>query len=671
VTAVQERPPTDPGAVKEEQPYVDTAPQRHTGLWLLGLLAVWVVGWALLRGHNTLEMSFQDQTAFHRWLNDLRDSIQLAAAQGNWFFHGVIGNISDALDWAVNELQRLLSTPAVPRPVPEVGWLGVLAVLAWVAYAVAGWRSSLMVGITVLVFGLFGYWTEGIDTLIITTVAVLICVVIGIPLGILMARNRLTSTAVTPVLDGMQTMPSFAYLTPLALIFGIGPAAAIVVTLIYSLPPLVRITELGIRNVAPGTVEAARSLGVSSGQMLRGVQLPMARRTIIVGINQCTMAALSMATIAVLVNGPGLGKPVAAALQNLDVGTAAVAGLAIVLAAIMLDRTTTAASERSERRARGGERLTTKQRRIMLATYLVIALVLVYLSRTYFRLAQFPKGLNIGPDLATKIGSFTDSLVNVVDGATNGFKNVVSYGFLNPLQSLLAESPWWLMGLLLIGLAFVLGGWRPAVVTVVCEAVILGTGLWHDAMVTLTMTIVATTLVMIVAVVLGVWAGRRKRVDAVIRPILDAFQTIPPFVYLVPALALFASSRFTAIVAAMAYAIPISTKLVADGIRGVAPSTVEAAMSAGITRWQMIVKVQIPMAREALVLATNQGLLYVLSMVVIGGLVGAGSLGYIVVSGFSQSQLFGKGLAAGIAITAMGIMIDRIMRYAAARYGRS
>jgi glycine betaine/proline transport system permease protein len=308
---------------------------------------------------------------------------------------------------------------------------------------------------------------------------------------------------------------------------------------------------------------------------------------------------------------------------------------------------------------------------IVLATYLVIALVLVYLSRQYLSLARFPAGANIGPDLADKVASFTDSFVNVIDGATNGFKNIVSYGFLNPLQSLLAESPWWLMGLLLIGLAYVLGGWRPAVVTVVCEAVILATGLWHDAMVTLTMTIVATTLVMIVAVVLGVWAGRRRRVDAVIRPILDAFQTIPPFVYLVPALALFASSRFTAIIAAMAYAIPISTKLVADGIRGVAPTTVEAAMSAGITRWQMILKVQLPMAREALVLATNQGLLYVLSMVVIGGLVGAGSLGYIVVSGFSQSQLFGKGLAAGIAITAMGIMIDRIMRYAAARHGRA
>ena len=184
------------------------------------------------------------------------------------------------------------------------------------------------------------------------------------------------------------------------------------------------------------------------------------------------------------------------------------------------------------------------------------------------------------------------------------------------------------------------------------------------------MTLIATALVMVIAVGLGVAMGRSRRADVSIRPFLDAFQVIPPFVYLVPALALFAPGRFTAIMAATAYAVPIATKLVADGIRGVSPTTVEAARSTGSTRWQMISKVQLPMARESLVLATNQGLLYVLSMVVIGGMVGGGSLGYIVVSGFSQDQLFGKGLAAGIAIAALGVMLDRIARYAAARYGR-
>ena len=669
MTAVQERPAA-PAPAKEEQPYLDTAPHRRTPLWLGLVVLVWLAGWAAFHGHATLALGFQDQTGFHSWLNDLRDDIQLAASRGNWFFSGVIGTVSDVLNWVVTQAQQLVSTPAFPRPVPQIGWVGVLALLVWVAFAVAGWRSSLLVAATLAVFGFFGYWQEGMDTLIVTTVAVLICVLLGVPVGIAMARRRAVSAVVTPVLDVFQTMPSFAYLTPLALIFGIGPAAAIMVTLVYSIPPLVRITEYAVRSVPETTVEAAESLGVTRGQLLRQVQLPMARRTIVVGINQCTMAALSMATIAVLVNGPGLGKPVQAALQNLDVGTAGVAGLAIVMTAIMLDRTTTAASERSERQTRSG-RLDPRQRRYVVLAGLVVVAVAVYLSRTYLDLATFPTGANIGPDLADALGSATDSVVNVIDSATNAFKNALSYGFLNPLQSLLAETPWWLMAPVFVAVAFVLGGWRPAVVTVVCEAIIFGTGLWHDTMVTLTMTIVATILVMVIAVALGVWMGRRRRVDAVVRPVLDAFQTIPPFVYLVPALALFASSRFTAIVAAMAYAVPIATKLVADGIRGVSPSTVEAAESAGITARQMITKVQLPMAREALVLATNQGLLYVLSMVVIGGLVGAGSLGYIVVSGFSQSQLFGKGLAAGIAITALGVMIDRTMRYSAARSGRS
>jgi glycine betaine/proline transport system permease protein len=226
------------------------------------------------------------------------------------------------------------------------------------------------------------------------------------------------------------------------------------------------------------------------------------------------------------------------------------------------------------------------------------------------------------------------------------------------------------MALVILAVSFVLGGVRPLIISAVCLAIIYATGLWNDSMVTLAMTLIATVLVMVVAVVLGVGMGRSRRTDTVIRPFLDAFQTIPPFVYLVPALALFGVGRFTAIMAALAYAVPIATKLEADGIRGVSPTTVEAANSNGITRWQMITKVQLPMAREALVLATNQGILYVLSMVVIGGMVGGGSLGYIVVSGFSQDQLFGKGLAAGIAITAMGVMLDRIARHAAARAGR-
>ena len=703
--------PAAPGqaASKEEQPYVEQGRKRHTGPVLLGLLVVWLVLFALLKGNDTRALGLQDTTGFHDWLNSVRDWVQLHGPD-NWFFGGVLGFIGDLFNGIFSFLQKLVSIPAFPRPVPQIGWLGVIAIAAWITWAVAGIRSMLLVVVSMLFFGIFGLWQDSIDLLLVTILAVAVCFVIGLPLGIAMARSHRVSSVVTPFLDIAQTLPPFAYLAPIALGFGIGPTTAIVLTVIYALPPLVRITEHGIRSVPETTIEAARSMGLTGGQMLRQVQLPMARRTIVVGINQSMMAALSMATIAALVNGPGLGKPVNAALQIQNIGAASVAGVLIVLMAIMLDRTTTAACERSESTGRSGmasvsgpgvmlkgvmieklprwatenagrgvrqPRLTNAGRWTVRGLWLVPVLVAVYLSRSVLDLAQFPdrtvwpflKPID-GTTVTKLVNDFSGWFIDKVDTFTLALKNDVTDGVINPFQSLLADSPWWVMALVILALAYVLGGWRPLIPTAICLAIILAVGLWNDSMVTLAMTLIATLLVMVVAVVLGVAMGRSRRADTLIRPFLDAFQTIPPFVYLIPALALFGASRFTAIVAAVAYAVPIATKLVADGIRGVSPTTVEAARASGSTMWQMITKVQLPMSRNALVLATNQGLLYVLSMVVIGGLVGAGSLGYIVVAGFSQGQLFGKGLAAGIAITALGVMLDRIARYAAERYGR-
>lgn len=647
------------------------APVRRTLAvrWqFLIVLAVWVIGWVIWRGQATLAIGGAELTGFHRWLNDVRDGFD-SAREGSFFFEYVIGGISAALNATVEGLRELLSQPASPRPVPEIGWLGVVGVLTWAAYALAGVRSAVLVFLSLLVFGFLGYWPDSIDLLIVTFIAVLICVVIGIPLGIWMASSKRATAVISPILDVMQTMPSFAYLAPLVLVFGIGPASAVVTTLIYALPALVRITAHGLRSVSPTVMEATRSMGSGRWQTLTKVQLPMARRTIIVGLNQCTMAALSMATIAALINGPGLGQPVAQALQSLDIGNAFVSGIAIVIMAIMLDRTTTAASQRTETAARRGPG-NKRRRRIALIAGGVVAVIAVLLSRQWLQLAEFPDEPDLGSPVADAVSAFTDALVSGVSAFTGALADAVSYGLLNPLQSLLADTPWWLIGAVMIALAYLLGGWRPAVVALVCEAIILGTGMWNEAMKTLTTTLIATLAVIVIAMVVGVWMGRNRSADTVVRPFLDALQTIPPFVYLVPALALFGTSRFTAIVAAVAFGVPVATKLIADGIRGVAPTSVEAARAAGTTAWQMISKVQLPMARAAVVLASNQGLLYVLSMVVIGGLVGGGGLGYYVVAGFSQAQLFGKGLAAGIAITALGVMLDRTAQYAAARYGR-
>jgi glycine betaine/proline transport system permease protein len=190
-------------------------------------------------------------------------------------------------------------------------------------------------------------------------------------------------------------------------------------------------------------------------------------------------------------------------------------------------------------------------------------------------------------------------------------------------------------------------------------------------MITLATTLVAVVLTLAVGIAFGIWSARSDRVSAFLRPGLDAAQTMPSFVYLVPALALFGPTRFTAIVAALIYAAPSVIRLVEDGIRGVSPTVVEAATSVGATPRQLLWKVQLPMARPSILLALNQGIVLVLAMVVVGGLVGGGALGYDVVVGFSKAQQFGKGLAAGIAIVLLGIMLDRITQAAGARKASS
>jgi glycine betaine/proline transport system permease protein len=649
--------PVEPGAAPPP-------PERKSlSRWIpaLGVVVLWIGIWLFTKGQDTLPLSGAARTDLHDRFTEFQN--ELLAGRATNPVMQFTNAVADALRSAFEWLQRMVVLPNFPRPVPEIGWLGVTVLATYVGLAVANWRIALLVLGSFLSFGVFGFWQESLDLLIVTGIAVALVIIIGMPLAVLSGTSPRANRLITPVLDLMQTMPTFVYLLPIVLFFGIGASAAVVSTLIYALPPLIRIAAFGVREVPATTIEATDSSGQTYWQRLFKVQLPMARKTIIVGLNQTTLAALSMATLAAFVNGPGLGKPVLAGLRINDVGTAFVPGALIVVMAVMLDRTTTAASERAEKVARGGGG-NPRVRRILLVAGAVATLVAIYLSRTYVSLAEFPT-YTIGDKVADAVNRFMDWVTGTFGGVTGGFKDLITNGLLNPMQALLAESPWWLAFAAIAALAFVFGGVRALVSTIVCLVGIRYFDLWHDAMVTLNMTLVATVLVMILALVFGVWMARDRRVDLGIRPLLDAGQTIPPFVYLIPVLALFGPSRFTAIVAGIVYAAPAAIKLVADGVKAVSPTTIEAGRSTGQTTWQEITKVQLPMAKGSLVLATNQGLLYVLSMTVIGGLVGAGALGYDVVYGFSRSEAWGKGAAAGLTIVLLGVMLDRITRAAA------
>jgi glycine betaine/proline transport system permease protein len=660
--------PAMPAAPRPTTPARAAWRARRPGrIWLvLAVVAAWIVAWLPLRGRNTLHLATSDLTPAHDRLNELRDWVDAHRADGSVFWVLVKG-VREGVNALAEFLQSLISQPTDARPVPLVGWLGVVALITLLGWWLAGWRVGLLAGAGFASFGALGLWEESMDTLALLVTAVLICVVIGVPLGVLLGLAPRVARVVNPVLDLTQTMPTFAYLAPLALLFLIGPATGVLATVIYAIAPVVRITALGVSGANAAALESGASLGATRWQLLTTVRLPLARRMIALGINQTTMAALSMVTIAALVAAPGLGATVINALQIHDTGGAFTAGLAIVIMAVVLDRITTGAVRRAEARARSS------RRRLLTLGAAALAAVGVYLSYTFYWAALFPGptgGGYVGKPLADGVDAATDWVrVNLVDVA-EALKDGVTYGLLNPLEALLTQSPWWLVCAAVLAITWILAGARTMPIVAICLGLVIATGLWEASMTTLAATLIATALVLLLGLLVGVWLGRSDRADRVLRPILDAAQVMPAFVYLVPCLALFDPTRFTGIVAAVIFGAPVAIKLIAAGIREVPTTVVEAATAAGATGRQVIATVQLPMAGRAVALAANQGLNYVLSMVVVGGMVGAGGLGYLVVAGLVQNKVFGKGLAAGLAVVLLGLMLDRIAQATAARQRR-
>ena len=405
-------------AVRDENRVVAMVRARPR-LWaLLAVVVVWVAIWSVTEGTHTLEIGTSTRTDVHNWLQDLSDSVSEAfASQSSWLVQ-LVTNFADALDSTFTWLQHVFTVAEFPRPLPQVGWLGTIALAALVTFAIAGWRMVLLVVPAFLLFGFLGYWADSVDTLLITLFSVLIACLVGIPLGVWMGHSKVVTAIVTPVLDVMQTMPSFVYLLPFSILFGIGPAAAIMVTLVYATPPVIRISAHGLRTVNPGVLEATSSLGQSTLQRLVKVELPLAKRTIIVGVNQTIMAALAMATIAAYIDGPGLGQPVLDGLQRGQFGTAAVAGICIVIAAIMLDRTTTAASVRAEQSRRAGDR-GRRLRRLTLAVGTVGTLIALYLSHTLVWANEFPSSPDLGTPISNAVDDFGNWLLTDLSGFTS------------------------------------------------------------------------------------------------------------------------------------------------------------------------------------------------------------------------------------------------------------
>lgn len=253
-----------------------------------------------------------------------------------------------SIRWPVDQV--LEGIQAALMSVPPTVFIVLAALIGW---QIGGRRIGLLTLATLTALGLIGVWNDAMVTLALVLTSLVFCAVIGIPLGIISARSDRLELCIRPLLDAMQTLPAFVYLVPVVMLFGIGNVPGVIVTIIFSLAPLVRLTNLGIRQVPEDKIEAARAFGCTPWQMLVKVQLPLAAPTIMAGVNQTLMLALSMVVVASMISVGGLGLMVLSGIGRLDMGLASVGGIGLVLLAIFLDRFTQAMGERSAHLATG------------------------------------------------------------------------------------------------------------------------------------------------------------------------------------------------------------------------------------------------------------------------------------------------------------------------------
>jgi glycine betaine/proline transport system permease protein len=550
----------------------------------------------------------------------------------------------------------------------DLTWLGTTAAGTLIALRFGGLRAGAWVFAAFASFAAMGLWEESIETISLMLVAVVFSLAIGVPLGILAGRSDRVAKAIRPVLDAMQVIPAFAYLMPVVILFSVGSAAAVVVTMVYAIPPSVRITALGIRGVPVNTIEAARSLGSTERQVLAKVQLPLARRMLLLGVNQTILYALSMVVIAALIGGEGLGSVVVRGLAS-SPAEAILGGIAIVIIAMSLDRSTEAVANRMDpTRSHVDDRQRRRLRIATLATVVAIAATVV-VAKLAGVSGVYPDEFGSAARRATfeewllgRIQAFLDYIQNPfgwVFAITEPTGTFILQKLLLPLQAFLVEGPWFVTVAGLAAIAFVVSGWRPALTTLAMLMAIGFLGVWPLAMDTLSQVLVATAFAVVIGIALGVWAAESRIVSRALRPVNDTLQALPQLVYIVPFIYLMPISIVPGILAGVLYAFAAVARLVERGVRDVAPAAVEAADAYGATRRQRLTKVKIPLAGDAIMLGVNQGIIMVLAVVVIGGLVGSGGLGYEVAQGLVRGQ-FGQGVVASLAILALGITLDRV-----------
>ncbi len=564
--------------------------------------------------------------------------------------------IAWSLTWPLKWAEALLATGFGDGVVSPLPWITIVAFAAILGHFINGWRMAALAGGCTAYLAVFGQWDSSMRTMATVLVCVPLATGIGLALGIAAARSLWIERIVTPLMDLMQSIPHYAYFVPVVFFFGIGLAPGAIATIIFATPPMVRCTLLGIKRVPAEVQEAALMAGCTPNQLLRKVQLPIARPLIMVGVNQAIMQTLGMVVIASLIGVKGLGYDLLFSLQNLRLGKALEQGVAIVVIAIALDRLSYSyATEQPWFRKLGQKGLRRHAHGLIAATVLIGFGILALMVPS---LAQYPNTWSIttAPAWDGLIRWFTDSVYDQVALLRTW---LVLYVFL-PVKLAYLWLPWPLVIFALAWVAFGLGGLRLAALVTGLLASILLSGFWEKTVLTAYLVTISVALCIMIGIPIGIAAARNQKVARAVKLWCDVFQTFPSFIYLIPVVMLFKVGDVAAVMAVVVWAVIPMIRYTLLGLQGVSHDVIEAAVSCGCTSRQILWRVQLPLAVPEIMLGVNQTIMFALFMVIIAALIGTQDLGREIMHALTYSDI-GKGIMAGLCIAFIGIIADRLI----------
>ena len=668
---------------------------RDRNLWLLTLAVA--AGILLASGSAPWLVSFPAG-----WELPIASTVDVLM---QWFvgnFKWLFRILSGALEMPLRGLQGLLSW---------LPWLTTAAVVVLVAWQGGGWRTGSIVIVGLVYIIGVGYWQECISTLSLVIVCIPLAVMIGFWIGVWGHRSPKANAVIQTVLDFMQTVPAFAYLIPILLLFGFGPVVGLIASLVFSMPPMVRNTILGLSRVPAVVLESGVMSGCTRRQRFWWIEVPTALPQLLIGVNQTTMAALAMVIIAAIIGGfDDIGWEVLSSMRKADFGQSVLSGLVIVALAIMLDRITSAyAAQRLPTASHCG--LNPVRFALALAGLVATTLIVAWFVPPLWNWPRdwvyFPaRGLNGAVQwIIVNLGSVLEAvrdffLFYILLPLKLGLRRAIApftWGF--SMTPAIATG-YWIAVVLLTALAWIARGWKPAAAVlalsgilfygitglpwpavlavmtllawhlagprvaafVFCSlAYLLLGGIWKPAMLSIYLCGAAVAVCILLGGLMGAWAAHSSVVSSVIRPINDALQTMPQFVLLIPALMLFQVGEFPALMAIVAYAIVPMIRYTEQGLRGVPPTAIEAGITSGCTPVQLFWQIKLKLALPQMLLGVNQTILFGLAMLVIAALVGTTGLGQEIYLALGKADA-GRGIVGGVGMALIAMSADRMIQ---------